>query len=151
MCSSDLGTYTYLWSNSLGTAATSTSTSALATYTVTVTSSFGCSATGNYTLAGAALSGTYAIGAGCGSFSNLANAVNHLNTYGVSGNVVFNVPAGYTETAPVGGYQLKMCALAANVQSGPTRTITFQKSGAGANPVITSFVGTSTKIGRAHV
>jgi len=95
------GTYTYAWSGG-GTSATKTVT-AVGTYTVTVTDAFGCSATASFTLGGTPLNGTYTIGsAGCGNFSTLANALAHHNAYGVSGNVIFDVPAGYTEAAPSG-------------------------------------------------
>ncbi|MFM2207317.1 MAG: hypothetical protein RL213_1292, partial [Bacteroidota bacterium] len=140
------GTYTYLWSPGGNTGASRNANNA-GTYTVTVTDQFGCSATGSITVGGAPLSGSYTIGgAGCGNFTTLASAVSHLSTYGVSGNVTINLPAGFTETAPVGGYQLNMCGLAAGLRSGPSQTITFQKSGSGANPILTAYVGTSTTI-----
>ncbi|MFN5347875.1 MAG: beta strand repeat-containing protein, partial [Bacteroidota bacterium] len=139
------GTFTYSWNGGLGTAATANATLP-GTYTATVSDQYGCTATGSFTFAGSALNGTYSIGAGCGSFPTVASAITHLNNYGVSGNVTINVPAGYTETAPAGGYQLKMCALAANLQTGPTQTLTIEKSGSGANPVLTAPVGASTTI-----
>lgn len=72
------------------------------------------------------LSGNYTIP---GSYATISAAVTALNTNGISGWVVFNVAAGYTEsiTAPI---LLTATGTAAN-------TITFQKSGAGANPLIT--------------
>ena len=140
------GTYTYLWNN--GATNQTRNANNANTYSVTVTNAYGCTATASFVLAGGPLNGTYTVnsaaGNACGTFNSLANVITHLNTYGVSGNVTVNLPAGFTETAPAGGYQLKMCALASNLQSGPTRSITFQKSGTGANPILTSFVGTST-------
>ncbi len=47
---------------------------------------------------------------------------------------MFNVTAGYTETAPVGGITLTATGTSLN-------TITFQKSGAGANPVVSAYAG----------
>ncbi|MFM7728256.1 MAG: hypothetical protein ACKO7B_16270, partial [Flavobacteriales bacterium] len=120
------------------------------TYSVTLTNAAGCTATASFTLVGAPMNGAYTInsaaGTTCGSLVSLANAITHLNTYGMSGNVTINVPAGYTETAPVGGLQLKMCGLASNLQSGPSQTLTIQKSGSGANPALTAYVGTSTTV-----
>lgn len=74
----------------------------------------------------AQLNGTYTIP---GSYATITAAVNDINTVGLSGPVIFNVAAGYTEsvTAPI--------LLTATGTS--TNTITFQKSGAGANPLIT--------------
>lgn len=84
--------------------------------------------TASSTLTGA-LNGTYNIPSAC--FPTVASAVTYLNTNGVSGPVVFNVAAGYTETAPAGGFALTATGTVAN-------TITFQKSGAGANPTFTA-------------
>lgn len=75
------------------------------------------------------LNGTYNIPSTC--FPTMASAVNYLNTYGVSGPVTFNVAAGYTETAPPGGFRITGTGTAAN-------PVVFQKSGAGANPVFTA-------------
>ncbi|HQQ95392.1 MAG TPA: hypothetical protein PLQ93_12610, partial [Bacteroidia bacterium] len=79
----------------------------------------------------AQLSGTYSIP---GSFPDLASAITALNVQGVSAPVVFNISAAYTETAPAGGYTLTATGTLSN-------PITFQKSGAGANPLITAFGG----------
>ena len=92
------------------------------------------------------LTGIYTIGSGaptCTNFTSFANAMNALNTRGVNGNVTFNVSAGFSETAPPGGLQLKMCGLSSSLQSGIAQTITFQKTGTGTNPLIRSGTGTS--------
>ena len=74
--------------------------------------------------------GNYAI-PGC--FPTVAAAVTYINTNGVSGtgNVQFDVAAGYTETAPAGGF-----AITATGTS--TLGIKFVKSGSGANPTFTA-------------
>lgn len=64
-------------------------------------------ATFNYcgSLSGALPVGNYAI-PGC--FATIAAAVNYINTNGVTGtgDVQFDIAAGYTETAPVSGYNI---------------------------------------------
>lgn len=75
-------------------------------------------------------------------YPDLAAAITALNTSGVSGPVTINVPGGYTETAPSGGYLLGSTTLNASMSS--TNTLTIQKSGAGADPLLTAPVGTST-------
>ncbi len=65
-----------------------------------------------------------------GDYATIQLAVTDLNTQGVgSGGVTFNVAAGYTEivTAPI---IITATGIAGNV-------IVFQKSGAGANPLVT--------------
>lgn len=71
-----------------------------------------------------------------GSFPTLAAAINTLNLLGVAGPVTINVAAGYTETAPVGGLKLNTVpgASAANY-------VIFQKSGVGANPLVSAYSG----------
>jgi hypothetical protein len=92
------------------------------------------------------LNGTYTIDASlpaaCPNFISFASAITYVNVNGVSGNVVFNIAAGYVETAPSGGLILDQCALSAGFKSGAAQTITFQKNGAGTNPKITAQVGT---------
>ncbi|MFA5405353.1 MAG: hypothetical protein WC358_10500, partial [Ignavibacteria bacterium] len=88
------------------------------------------------------LSGTYSIPSG--SFPTIASAVTALNTYGIAGAVTFNVAAGYTETAPVEGFKLGSDILNATTSS--TNKIIFQKSDAGANPLVTAQIGVSTTI-----
>jgi hypothetical protein len=83
----------------------------------------------------AQLSGTVTIP---GIYATLANAIADINLQGVNGPLVVNITAGYTETAPVGGFSLTATGTLAN-------TITFQKSGAGANPLLTAYAtGTAT-------
>ncbi|MBK7667784.1 MAG: T9SS type A sorting domain-containing protein [Sphingobacteriaceae bacterium] len=69
-----------------------------------------------------------------GTYTSIAAAINDLNTVGVSGTVNVDIAAGYTETAPVGGYTLTASGTS-------TSQITFQKSGVGANPLITANAG----------
>lgn len=73
-----------------------------------------------------------------GTYASISAAITDLNTQGVgSGGVIFNIAAGYTETA-------------SNLIISATGTfanqITFQKSGVGANPLITAGVGVSTTL-----
>lgn len=78
-----------------------------------------------------ALTGTKTIGV---DYPTLTAAISDLNTNGVgTGGVVFNVPAGYTETISA-----TLLVTATGTLANP---ITFQKSGAGANPVITAYTG----------
>ena len=72
-----------------------------------------------------------------GDYATIAAAVTDLNAVGVgAGGVIFNVAAGHAET------------LTARINISATGTaanpITFQKSGVGANPKITAFVGANT-------
>ena len=84
--------------------------------------------------ASAQLSGTKNIP---GDYVTIFAAVTDLNAQGVgAGGVTFNVAAGYTE-ALLSRINLTATGTAAN-------PIVFQKSGAGANPLITAYVGTST-------
>ncbi|PIP55189.1 MAG: hypothetical protein COX07_01240, partial [Bacteroidetes bacterium CG23_combo_of_CG06-09_8_20_14_all_32_9] len=93
-----------------------------------------------FTLTGfSQLSGTKTIP---GDYVSIATAIIDLNSVGVAPTgVTFNVAAGYTETF-------------ANVTDGlitatgttPGDFIVFQKSGTGANPLITAAVGTSTTV-----
>src|ERR1043165_4444448 len=79
----------------------------------------------------AQLSGNYSVP---GSYTSVAAAIIDLNTQGVNGPVFINIAAGYTETVPTGGYTLTATGTLAN-------PITFQKSGVGANPILTAFTG----------
>lgn len=73
-----------------------------------------------------------------GSYTSIGAAIADVNLLGVgAGGVIFDIAAGYTETAPIGGYSLTATGTAAN-------QITFKKSGVGANPLITAYTGTST-------
>lgn len=82
----------------------------------------------------AQLSGTFTIP---GSYSTVAAAIADLNSQGVNGPVYMQVAAGYTETAPTGGYMLTATGTS-------TAPITFQRSGIGSNPLIVAFTGSST-------
>lgn len=81
----------------------------------------------SFTTAGSPISGTYTIGSG-GDYTTLTDAINALNGVGASAaGVTFNVLAGsvFAENPP------------AIIASGSeTGSIIFQKSGAGANPII---------------
>jgi len=79
---------------------------------------------------GALPAGNYSI-PGC--FASVNAAVNYINANGVtgSGGVQFDVAAGYTETAPAGGFTITATGTAAN-------PIKFIKNGSGANPVFTA-------------
>ena len=73
----------------------------------------------------AQLNGIYTIP---GSYPNITSAVNDLNAVGVSGNVTFNIVAGYTENAPVGGIVLQYAGgVAVANQSNAAQTVVFQK------------------------
>ncbi len=84
----------------------------------------------------AQMSGTYNVPS---TFTSIAAAISSLNISGVSGPVAIQINAGYTETAPAGGYSLGVIAGTSSVN-----TITFQKTGLGANPLISAYVGTAT-------
>lgn len=79
------------------------------------------------------LAGTYTIDntlpTGGANFISFTDAINSLNDAGISSSVTFNITAGqvFTEETPV----ITATGTAAN-------TITFQKSGSGNNPVISS-------------
>lgn len=73
------------------------------------------------------LNGTYTIP---GSYATISAAITALNAAGVSGPVTFNVAAGYVETMTAVNYIINITT---NLPTA-TNTVTFQKSGAGANP-----------------
>lgn len=77
-----------------------------------------------------------------GDYATIQAAITDLNTVGVgAGGATINIVAGYTETPSV--------ALVLTMATNPptaSRPLIFQKSGAGANPLITAFVGTSTTL-----
>jgi hypothetical protein len=147
------GGVSYSWNNSLGSTAT-VSITAPGTYTVTVTGANSCTSTASITITqnatqpgGAPLSGTYFIPTGgasaCFNFPTIRSAVDTLNRWGISGNVIINVAAGYSETLT---RRLDLGSVLLNANTALGRTITFKKNGAGANPIVTtgatSFVGT---------
>jgi hypothetical protein len=72
------------------------------------------------------------------NFPSIAAAIATLNTQGVAGAVTINIAGGYTETAPLGGYQLFN-----PVGSSATNSVVFQRFGTGANPLITASTGTA--------
>lgn len=68
-----------------------------------------------------------------GDYPTIAAAVSALNSQGVGpGGVTFDIAAGYTETAPAGGITVTASGTA-------TDQVLFEKSGIGANPVVTAF------------
>lgn len=76
-----------------------------------------------------------------GDYATITAAVTDLNTVGVGlGGVTFNVAAGYTES--------NVNVVLTCTTNPPTaqNPITFQKSGAGANPLLTAGVGVSTTV-----
>ncbi len=90
---------------------------------------------GNRIITGIALCGTKTIP---GDYASITAAITDLNTYGVCPTgVTFNVAAGFTETAA------NLVLTASGTSTGP---IVFQKSGVGANPLITAGVGVSTTL-----
>ena len=124
---------------------------AAGSYTVTVTNNLGCSVTSDpyiISVINSALNGTYTINsslpASCSNYVSMAAAISDLNTKGVSGNVLFSVASGHTETAPAGGLVINYCALNAALMPSATQTVTFQ--GGTVAAVITAQVGTSTAV-----
>jgi hypothetical protein len=81
------------------------------------------------------LSGTYFIP---GDFATINDAALSLNTNGISGPVVFNVASNHSETAPAGiGASVPGGIIFGNISgTSSTNTITFQKNGVGANPLV---------------
>lgn len=78
-------------------------------------------------------------------YPTLSAAFADLNTNGVaSGGLTINIPAGYTETSPAGGYLLGSTVLNASLSS--TSQLIIQKSGDGSNPTFTGNTGTSTTV-----
>lgn len=76
-----------------------------------------------------------------GDYATIAAAITDLNTQGVgAGGVTFNVAAGHTETS-----SNMVIAIGAN-QPTAANPVVFQKSGAGANPLITAAPGVSTNL-----
>lgn len=79
----------------------------------------------------AQLNGSYSVP---GTYTSIAAVVNDLNNLGINGPVTINISAGYTETAPIGGFNLTATGTSAN-------PIIFQKSGIGSNPLISAPAG----------
>ena len=88
-----------------------------------------------------ALSGTYYIPttvlSDCKVFGTIAAAVTYLNANGISASVVFKVAPGYTETL---SSTLALGSATLN-NTTSTKTIRFEKNGAGANPLVTAYTG----------
>lgn len=84
------------------------------------------------------MSGTYTVdplGSGASNFVTLKEAIDSLNSKGVgTGGVTFNIVAGFTETAPSGGYAVTATGTLSN-------PIFFQKNGSGTNPLLTAYTG----------
>lgn len=81
----------------------------------------------------AQLAGSYTVP---GSFPSIATAIASLNLVGVSAPVTINIVAGHTETVTAGGFTLNTITGASSVNQ-----IIFQKSGAGANPLLVAYTG----------
>jgi len=79
----------------------------------------------------AQIAGTFSVPA---TYTSIAAAINDLNAQGVNGPVTILVDAGYTETAPLGGFTFTATGTLAN-------PITFQKNGVGSNPQIMAYTG----------
>lgn len=89
---------------------------------------------GATTAARAQLSGTVSVPSA--TYPTITSVVAALNTQGVgTGGVTVNVAAGYTETLTA-----TLSLTATGTSANP---ITFQKSGAGANPLVTAYSNTS--------
>jgi hypothetical protein len=74
------------------------------------------------------LQGTYTPGNTVG-YPTLASIINALNTQGVSGHVVINLPAGFTENVPAGGLVIGSDVLNTGSKSlSAARTLTIRKS-----------------------
>ena len=115
-------------------------TSVAGSYTIKVTNSNGCSFTSSASPVVISSStaplaaGTYLIPfMGCSGFDKISSAVNYINAYGISGSggVIFAIAPGYMETAPAGGYAITATGTSTN-------PISFQRNGAGNQPVITA-------------
>lgn len=127
-------TWTLLPATPVGTNSTTYTTGTAGTYQVSVEiTATGCANTATQVItssAGALAAGTYIIPTtGCNGFDKISSAVNYINTNGISGTggVIFDITPGYSEIAPIGGYNLTATGTATN-------GITFQK-GAGAGAV----------------
>jgi plastocyanin len=85
-----------------------------------------------------AIEGLFGIKTIPGDYPTIAAAISDLNVQGVgTGGVTFNVAAGHTETAA------NLVIAVAIRQPTASNTVVFQKSGSGANPLITAAPGVS--------
>ncbi|MDR2206393.1 MAG: GEVED domain-containing protein [Flavobacteriaceae bacterium] len=88
----------------------------------------------------AQITGTKIIGT---DYTTLAAAFADLNAQGVgAGGATLNIPVGYSETAPAGGFLLGTATLNGTLSA--ANPLVIQKSGTGANPVFTAYTGTGT-------
>jgi len=79
-----------------------------------------------------------------GDYPSLANFIGLLNANGVGGaGLVVNIAAGYSETAPVGGFIVGSAILNPTLTNFRRLVIQRNPLGAGANPIFTAFRGTS--------
>lgn len=85
-----------------------------------------------------ALSGAAIAGTTCTNYPSFVSAITDLNTRSINGACTFNVTPGYVENLSA-----KMVALgnATLNAAAATRSITFQKNGAGVNPKIVAYTG----------
>ena len=82
--------------------------------------------------------GTYTIGTA--PYTTIAAAIALMNSgTGVAGVVTFNVPAGYTET-----FASATAGRITTTTTTVTKTVIFQKSGTGANPLVTMAANAGT-------
>ncbi|MFN4082803.1 MAG: beta strand repeat-containing protein [Bacteroidia bacterium] len=87
----------------------------------------------------AQLSGTRTVGSSNPLYPTIAIAIDSLNLHGVAvGGVTFEVTAGHTETT--------FNRTITTTTSGPTRPVSFVKTGTGLNPRITAGTGVSTTV-----
>ncbi|HRQ21380.1 MAG TPA: T9SS type A sorting domain-containing protein [Ferruginibacter sp.] len=149
---------TYQWfqgATPVGTNSNTYSANANGSYTVVVTNSNGCSITSAPHVLGlptGPLNGVYTVSAAplsCTNFPSIKDAINALNTRSISGNVTFNVAAGFVEPATGGKLVLGNTTLNAAVNAGPYNII-FQKNGVGANPVINAYTGIAPNSNNAN-
>lgn len=82
-----------------------------------------------------------------GDYATLVSAITDLNTNGVgTGGATINIAAGFTETAPAGGYLLGSTTLNGSLSAVNTLTIQKDPATSGANPLLTAPVGTLTTV-----
>ncbi|MCC7232989.1 MAG: fibronectin type III domain-containing protein, partial [Bacteroidia bacterium] len=84
---------------------------------------------------------------GLSQFASLADAASYLSQNGTCGALTLNVAAGHTETAPANGISFSFCSFPDSLRPGASSPLIIQKSGAGANPLITAFTpGVTTTV-----
>ena len=120
----------FTWQNDL----TGTPSIPVSVDNIALTSSTGGSLNGNYTI-NTSLPTSPSIPASGSNFNTFSEAVSYLNTYGISGKVKFQVPAGTVFNEPI----INITATGNAVDS-----ILFVKSGVGNNPVFIPNPGTTT-------